>query len=82
MTLVAGLALGMLALLALTRRADVADTLCRLLWTPPPRHPHMAAMDRLARRGDPGHCHRCGDETDAVGGCFRCDPSDEGDLPW
>ena len=83
MTLDAGLALGLCALLALTRRVDVADTLCRLLWTPPPRHEHMAAMDRLAQRGDPGHCWSCGAPLDALGSCLGvCDPSDEGDLPW
>ena len=49
----------------------------------PERHEHMAALDRLGRRDEPGHCRSCGAELDAVGGCTGwCDPSDEGDVPW
>ena len=49
----------------------------------PERHEHMAALDRLGRRDDPGRCRSCGAELDAVGGCTGwCDPSDEGDVPW
>lgn len=62
MTLILGLALGGAALLA-------------LLWLPaypPARHPHMKAMDVLARPVPPrprARCEWCDAELDALGMC-------------
>lgn len=57
-----------------------------VIWAPaypPARHEHMEALDRLARRDEPGRCWSCGAPVDVVGGCLGpCDPSDDGDLPW
>ena len=79
MTLILGLALGGAALLAILWWPVLRDLHDMLVYGLPDRverHPHMTAMDELARPRR--RCEWCGAELDALGSC--CGPC--AGEPW